>query len=263
MPGGKINGIVDGVAIVPNDGKAYTFYCIENPLPGEWTWDAPATGQYLSDIITIPSIVSGGTLNTNPIYSIYNSTNYVNVGTGYVANSVSQSGILQPLILTQTSGIYFKFSPYKNNVTKLKIWTNLLQESTFTIMGSLGASYYNISTGAFVDTKYIIAGNLTGYQLTNKVIPGTPGGGYISTNIGDAGTHYGEMLLPSGLGTGGNSVLPIIGDKYLGQEIEPNSQTLCDLWTTGYLNIQIEPLSSVANYGTLTNVKFQIGLEYI
>jgi hypothetical protein len=49
--GGEINGVVDGVASIPNDGRAYTFYCIENPLPGAWTWSPPAVGQ-----IQVPTI---------------------------------------------------------------------------------------------------------------------------------------------------------------------------------------------------------------
>ena len=43
--GGKINGVVDGSASIPNDGKAYTFFCVDNPLPGAWVWSPPATGQ--------------------------------------------------------------------------------------------------------------------------------------------------------------------------------------------------------------------------
>ena len=43
--GGQINGVVDGVASIPNDGRAYVFYCVANPLPGAWTWSPPAVGQ--------------------------------------------------------------------------------------------------------------------------------------------------------------------------------------------------------------------------
>lgn len=49
--GGEINGVVNGFASIPNDGRAYTFYCTENPLPGAWTWSPPAVGQ-----IQIPRI---------------------------------------------------------------------------------------------------------------------------------------------------------------------------------------------------------------
>jgi len=43
--GGKINGVVDGQASIPNDGRAYVFYCTANPLPGAWSWSPPAVGQ--------------------------------------------------------------------------------------------------------------------------------------------------------------------------------------------------------------------------
>ena len=49
--GGEINGVVNGYAEIPPDGKAYTFYCTENPLPGAWTWSPPAVGQ-----IQLPTI---------------------------------------------------------------------------------------------------------------------------------------------------------------------------------------------------------------
>lgn len=52
--GGEINGVVDGFASIPNDNKAYVFYCTENPLPGAWTWTPPAIGQFqLPDRISV------------------------------------------------------------------------------------------------------------------------------------------------------------------------------------------------------------------
>jgi hypothetical protein len=35
--GGSINGVIDGVEIIPSDGKSYTYDCYENPLPGGWS----------------------------------------------------------------------------------------------------------------------------------------------------------------------------------------------------------------------------------
>jgi len=36
-PGGEINNLgIDQPAIVPPDGQGYSFYCIENPQPGQW-----------------------------------------------------------------------------------------------------------------------------------------------------------------------------------------------------------------------------------
>ena len=53
VTGGKINGVVDGYASIPNDGTAYTFTCIENPLPGAWTWSPPAVNQFQFPTISV------------------------------------------------------------------------------------------------------------------------------------------------------------------------------------------------------------------
>jgi hypothetical protein len=260
--GGKINNYAINVpAIIPPDGKAYTFYCIENPLPGAWTWNAPATTQYFSDIITIPSLVSGGSGSTNPIYSIYNSTNYVNRGTSWGAFAEAEDGKNKPLVFSNSSGVYFKFSPYATGIAKVKVYTNLLGKSTFALTGSAGSTYYNTTTGAFENNEYVMSGNLSVYQDTNNVIGGTPVGTYVSTNIGDPGTYYGELVLPTGIYTGGLAPT-IVGDKFLGQVINPNTGVLADLWACGYLNLEIKPLSFIGNYGTVSNVKIQFGIEY-
>ena len=44
--GGQINNLaIDTPVMIPPDGVSYEFICIENPLPGAWTWTPPATGQ--------------------------------------------------------------------------------------------------------------------------------------------------------------------------------------------------------------------------
>ena len=54
VAGGKINGVVDGVAYVPSDGKPYVFSCVQNPLPGAWVWSAPAVNQVQLPRISVP-----------------------------------------------------------------------------------------------------------------------------------------------------------------------------------------------------------------
>lgn len=67
--GGIINNLPEDYPIViPPDGVAHHFYCIENPLPGAWTTTAPATQQIVSDIFTIhhtsgATTFSAGTAN--------------------------------------------------------------------------------------------------------------------------------------------------------------------------------------------------------
>lgn len=47
--GGQINNLpIDAPFIVPADGKGYFFFCIENPLPGQWAVTSPnATSQFI------------------------------------------------------------------------------------------------------------------------------------------------------------------------------------------------------------------------
>ena len=52
--GGQINNYpVNSPAIIPPDGKAYIFICVENPLPGAWVWSPPAINQYDSGEIAV------------------------------------------------------------------------------------------------------------------------------------------------------------------------------------------------------------------
>lgn len=51
--GGSINGVVDGTATIPADGKGYIFTCWENPLPGAWSWTAPSINQLVSVDLTV------------------------------------------------------------------------------------------------------------------------------------------------------------------------------------------------------------------
>jgi hypothetical protein len=65
--GGSINGVIDGVEIIPSDGKSYTYDCYENPLPGGWS------------LSTSPS--SGNTaINTGVINWNYSSSNSSSIG---------------------------------------------------------------------------------------------------------------------------------------------------------------------------------------
>ncbi len=61
VTGGKINGVVDGYASIPNDGHPYVFSCVENPLPGAWVWSPPATGQIQLPTISVAHTNGTGT----------------------------------------------------------------------------------------------------------------------------------------------------------------------------------------------------------
>jgi hypothetical protein len=96
--GGRINNYpVDTPAIIPSDGKPYEFICIENPLPGEWTFSAPATGQYDSGDIEV-SVTALSKDGTNPVAIAYNAnnvgtyTNFISSNWGY--NGKNKSNLL-------------------------------------------------------------------------------------------------------------------------------------------------------------------------
>ncbi len=61
VTGGKINGVVDGYASIPNDGQPYVFSCVQNPLPGAWVWSPPATGQIQLPTISVAHTNGTGT----------------------------------------------------------------------------------------------------------------------------------------------------------------------------------------------------------
>ena len=74
--GGKINNLpINTPAIIPADGNLYEFICIENPLPGAWTFSPPATSQYDSGEITV-SLSAGTADGFNPWVTAINSTKY-------------------------------------------------------------------------------------------------------------------------------------------------------------------------------------------
>ena len=226
--GGQINNYpIDDPAIVPNDGKSYDFICTENPLPGEWTWSAPATAQY--DFGDMSVSIDSATPYTYGVYVGFAGIGKV-VASGYgyqtytVTNGVNQS----PYYASILSGTNYAFAQFKplsawNNITKIKVYTNVIDQSgsgynnpeVNIIMGS-GIDYYDQSTG-----DYITNGGKTGqatifnYSL-DKVISGTPSGTYFSTNIGDPGTVYGEKSFNSGVNNYG----------YIASDSEGNAQTI-------------------------------------
>jgi hypothetical protein len=59
VAGGSIEGEIDGFAIVPSDGKSYTFTCYENPLPGAWVVSnpVPIIGYYDTNNVNFGNFV--------------------------------------------------------------------------------------------------------------------------------------------------------------------------------------------------------------
>lgn len=251
VDGGSINNVVNSAATIPNDGESYVFTCWENPLPGAWSWRAPATAQYDSGAIVLPSPSTGRVSAA--------SKNFLNLDAGNSASSdVAENGLGKPLFINNTiadKGIYFKPSRFWNLITKIKIYTNTNAPLSFSLKRSYSTNYYDITTGALVNSIGVGAGDYIIGNI-NTAVSGTfvPSAGqtYLSDFIGDDGTVYGIFNNASSVFTNSS----IVGDKYLGTTIY-NGNTV-NVWTTGYIKLIVTPnaLSNLAGF------QFQFFIEY-
>jgi len=270
MAGGRINNYaIDAPAIIPPDGNAYDFICIENPLPGAWVWSPPAIGQYDSGEITT---------NTIP-QRVYSSVapNLVLENQGfYSANSFAVDGLnrpVLPLVLSNNPGpgsndnfVAFKPSAGWNAIVKVKVYTNLAwypfgssNPQIGLTQGSGYSSYlpgtqtyvgqtpgfgftvgnYNLNP-AYAECDYQVAGLAPGTFLPI---------GTLTPNIGDAGTAWGELVMNTYNGSGSR-----VGTFYEGIDTNGN-----DYYFTQMVNFQINPfLNSIS----LTGFKFRFFIEF-
>ena len=235
MVGGQVNNYpIDAPAIIPPDGNAYDFICIENPLPGAWIWSAPATNQYDSGDITgttttVSSVIVG--IETG----LSNVTNATSYGTGAIQASpsintpISANGLAYQL---NAASAYMKPIGVGNNwnaITKIKVYTNISSD-----LGAGEIPRFSIS-GAFGINKYVLGSdpldfnNFLGfypasaftylYADLDLIVPGVVPSPGVTTNVGDPGTCYGifdigsDYIFPDP----STSVLTsIVGDKYIG-----------------------------------------------
>ena len=102
--GGSIEGEIDGFAVVPSDGKPYTFICYENPLPGGWVISnpLPIVGNYDTNNVNFGNLVWQ---NPNPNYYqtpgafdfyFVSNQNYPYPITTPIQSSITASGINTP-----------------------------------------------------------------------------------------------------------------------------------------------------------------------
>jgi len=245
--GGSINGVVNGSALIPNDGKPYVFFCYENPLPGAWTWTPPATNQYDSgEIILTQSSVGGIISAANNSFITYDAQNSASTG-------IANNGISKALILVNTSdGVWFKPSSFWNNITKIKVYTNnAVNVSTVNVKISSQVSYYNISTGALIGNGVGLASDLISTTNIDSSVSGTfvPVTTDRSAFSGSDGSLYKEITVTPIAG-----VVGTIGDKYLGQVSV--SGTLRDAWQVGYIKFLFNPNATID--GADTRIRFFI-----
>jgi hypothetical protein len=191
--GGSINGLIDMAATIPPDNTPYIFECINNPLPGAWTYTAPATNQYVLPEIVIPH--TGGTA----------AIQYWGVGkTGTTIGANTWGGTVK--VVDNYNGT-FTFSPgpqYWDTVTdnglpvsarlvRAKVYTNFVSGDTasLAIVPTISryVAYMNSAGGLPNHTA-------SGIDLTpiTTVPPGTLS---VPPEIGDFGTYYSIEDYPS------------------------------------------------------------------
>ena len=300
--GGQINNLpINEPAIIPPDGNLYEFICIKNPLPGAWTFSKPATGQYDSGEISISVNLANSPVVTAINSQIYNSQNTFSGGT------VSYNGKNKPPQLLPSGfvqggynsnpyaiGTYFRPETPWNCISKIKVYTNLIQvydedEEEINMGGEVNIlatgryEYYDIADSTYpVGDDGAISGGL--FRLyANKIIEGTPTTGstqYTSANIGDPGTVWGELIksetttpLYAGIdlgsiGAAGEYEGTFIGNKSLGNVPfpftgDPNVPlgTLVEKYYSSYISFQINVLPYVGT-GTIPDFKFRFVIEY-
>jgi hypothetical protein len=270
---GRINnGAVGAPAIIPPDGSAYDFICVDNPLPGAWVWSPPATNQYDSGEITGTT-----TLATNTIFAIQtglsNVTNAPQIDSGVIVGSPSINTPISPLgysYILRTNDAYFKPIGVGNNwstITRIKVYTNISSN-----LGGANAPEFTVPV-AYGTNKYILGSDPTdinNYLGTNpsggfgylqvpltQVVAGVVPAPGVTANVGDAGTLFGiftlgvDYIFPQ---PGSGVTSSFVGDRYLGVGVFESAP--CD----DYESVQISGRIRVGQVAT--GVKFRFFFEY-
>jgi len=256
--GGEINGVVDGSATIPNDGKAYEFFCVRNPLPGAWIWSPPAVQQYDSGEITVDT-----TLGSVSIFSALDPTKAEEVGQFLSSATWAQYGpqmptiSLQPL-LTNNSWVLIPTNPW-NAITKVKVYTNVSSAMQFRIAAANSETFFDlsgnyVSTGATTAAQYATSGGVIDGS-TSLIVPGaTLPPATLTTNIGDAGSRYGELIYPAGSGISSagqiRSEVGVIDEGIVGGQQK---------YYTNAISFQLKTNAPAGNY---TGLKFRFFIEY-
>jgi hypothetical protein len=267
MVGGQINNYpIDAPAIIPPDGNAYDFICIENPLPGAWTWSAPATAQYDSGEIT-----STTTLSTSYLYA--SSPAFVAERAGLYSTNISFNGLNVPPLPNPGTplampnsfwGPAFKpsGSPW-SRITKVKVYTNISSNGLVDVPQALiwASQQYNtyltgtqtfVSDGLATSPQFYFRENPLsnfGFNLNNVIAGIVPAPG-VTANIGDAGTCWGEISVATNLFSS-TLFTTTVGDAFV------STDGTNDIWLTTFLGMGIRPRIIA------TDIKFQFFIEYM
>jgi hypothetical protein len=274
--GGRINNYpIDTPAIIPSDGNLYEFICIENPLPGEWTFSAPATGQYDSGDITIS--IASSIDGDNPWVTAIDSTKYGMIDSSFIGTWAYDGKNKPPQPVGSSfniggsnpyyAALIFRPDTAWKGISKIKVYTNLLSGSNeVRLQGAGEYGKYEIATGNLVSYGGGALHTLFDLYVDEK-ISGTAITGstrYTSANIGDPGTMWGEKVAysdqyDSDVSLGTNVEGTFIGNKFI--ENTTRNDVPVEKYYSSYISFQMWPLS-YRNYGTIPDFKFRFIIEY-
>jgi hypothetical protein len=288
--GGHINNYpIDTPALIPPDGNLYEFICVENPLPGAWTFSAPATAQYDSGEMEL-SITALSRDGYNPWVTGWD-TDHVGIISGLPTGDFRIDFKNFPPLVYRTEGGYTHTgyspsTPWKG-ISKIKVYTNLIGTqslNTYFMLKGIGTEQlYTLNDPLqHLSLKSMVSDSLYEMQL-GKRISGTAVTGstaYTSVNIGDAGTVWDEISFGTTFNTDGavsdygtlvgyktlDSAYPIgFDDSYVdanGDTIDVLEGTPVELAYGSTISFYIRPFLSDFNYGTIPDFKFRFIIEY-
>lgn len=284
--GGTINGLEPSQPLIlPNDSQPYEFVCVKNPNPGAWVISAPATAQYDSGEITIPSITpSTGFNNINAVDTV-NSNLVSGIGT---SSFWVYDGVNKPQIITSqlmgSSGFqtYYALNPLPgwNAITKVKVYTNFgntphpVGANPIEVRLAYAGMFNQYQIGSTRVEDLVqwgvgaqgnpMSGTLIGagnFALTQSIGASSLPYGGTSANIGDPGTLFRELNFGYAFMT--NPLNTRVGTFYVGQRpnLDPlaNQSILYDTYYTGafYVAVSLQNIS-----GTVTNFKLRFFIEH-
>lgn len=281
--GGTINNLGGSNPIViPSDGVAYEFTCVENPNPGAWIVTPPATAQLDLGEITVPSIDGASDLISISIASQSNFglVDSLNSSLNWAVDGTNKP----PIFSSQLTGIgglqtyYVNNQPFPiNGITKVKIYTNMTSETgggssnieALLVYAGRHTQYTvgSTSTSDIVNTYQGVVGQpMSGlfgggdFSLSNSIAGTGPVFPSTTTNVGDAGTRWGEYFFGSAFLT--NPSFSKIGTHYLGMLPLNNTGTgtLYDTYYTGVFYVAL----IFQNFGSniITDFKARVFVEY-
>lgn len=182
--GGQINNLpIDSPAYIPNDGTSHEFVCIENPLPGAWTWSAPAVGQIVLPLISVAHTNGADTY----AYGTGASQLISAVNEWQSAVTASESGGVITLL---PAGTYWRTENFPVMISTVKCYSNFIAAD--------GASAPSISRFVVYKPSLSVLNAYTagGFNLNSPSI--VPAGTLNNpVQVGDAGTYYKIIPAPT------------------------------------------------------------------